>query len=152
MCQSLAYYLNYTIDFFRNENFLDKEFMHSVAEKMECKIFRQNDILMRKGDPGDRMYVLIKGKLGIYIDDSPSGLMRDPIAVVEKYKAVGERALKHKDDRRSATVMCLDVGETICLALEKDDYRKLVYVSIIFKFIFDSDKYKFKKVIDSLSW
>jgi signal-transduction protein with cAMP-binding, CBS, and nucleotidyltransferase domain len=105
---------------------------------------------MRKGEPGDRMYVLIKGRLGIYIDDSPYGLASDPIAVIEKFKAVGERALKHKDDRRSATVMCLDVGETVCLTLEKDDYKKLVYVSDPFFIEFYRDKYKFQKVTDLL--
>ena len=38
---------------------------------------------MKKGEEGDRMYVLIKGRLGIYINDSPKDLMGDPIAVID---------------------------------------------------------------------
>jgi len=35
----LSCYLTYKVDFFKNEDFLDREFMHSVAERMECVSF-----------------------------------------------------------------------------------------------------------------
>ena len=35
---------------------------------MEFIEFDQNDILMNKGEKGDRMYINLKGRLGIYLD------------------------------------------------------------------------------------
>ena len=46
--------------------------MLSVAEKIECKVFKQHQIIMRKGEKGDRMYVSMQGKLGIYLDAKPN--------------------------------------------------------------------------------
>jgi hypothetical protein len=34
----------------------------------------------------------------------------DPVAIIPEFTAIGERALKNKNDVRSATVMCLDRG------------------------------------------
>ena len=78
------------------------------------------------GDLGDKMYFSIRGRLGIYLSKEVEG---DPIAVIPEFSTVGERALKNEDDRRSATVVCLDAGITHCLSLTKKDYQKLVYRS-----------------------
>ena len=53
----LAAYLVYKVDFFKTDSFTDQEYMMSLAERMHCQVFRQGDILMRKGDEGDRMYI-----------------------------------------------------------------------------------------------
>ena len=86
---------------------------------------------MRKDDPGDRMYIPVKGHLGIWLSRDPDVLREEPIAMVHEFEAVGERALKDDKDRRSATVACVDSGETVCLTLEKADYKKLFNVSIL---------------------
>jgi CRP-like cAMP-binding protein len=36
---------------------------------MHCQIFQQGDILMRKGDEGDRMYISFQGSMGVYLND-----------------------------------------------------------------------------------
>lgn len=84
---------------------------------------------MRKGDVGDRMYIPVQGHLGIWLNSHPDFNTEEPIAVVHDFESVGERALKNDNDRRTATVACIDKEETVCLALEKSDYKKLVYVS-----------------------
>lgn len=84
---------------------------------------------MWKGEIGDKMYISIKGKFGIYLDVTNECLNNDPVAVVPEYTAIGERALKNKNDVRTATVMCLDPGHTYCLTLDKESYQTLVYVS-----------------------
>jgi hypothetical protein len=35
---------------------------------------------------------------------------------------VGERALERQGDLRTATIVAMDQGETICLALDKKDF------------------------------
>ena len=86
---------------------------------------------MRKDDLGDRMYIPVKGHLGIWLSRDPDVFREEPIAMVHEFEAVGERALKADKDRRSATVACVDGGETVCLTLEKADYKKLFNVSIL---------------------
>ena len=85
------------------------------------------------GDPGDKMYFSIRGRLGIYLSKEVHG---DPVAIIPEYSTVGDRALKHEEDRRSATVICLDLGTTHCLSLSKENYQKLVFVGINYFFIF----------------
>ena len=50
---------------------------------------------MRKGDIGDKMYISIKGKFGIYLDNTNECLLGDPVATIPEYTAIGERALKN---------------------------------------------------------
>ena len=86
---------------------------------------------MRRGDIGDRMYIPVKGSLGIWLSSNPD-LRRDkPVGVKNEFEAVGELALKNDDDRRTATVACIEPGETVCLTLEKHDYQKLVHRQIM---------------------
>lgn len=125
----LAAYLVYKVDFFKTDSFTDQEYMMSVAERMHCHIFKQGDIIMRKGDIGDNMYISIQGKLGVYLKDN---FETDPIAIIPTFKAMGERALEKPNDTRTATIIAMDEGETICLALNKEDFVDLVAVSILF--------------------
>lgn len=100
--------------------------MISIAEVVQFEKFEQNTVIMRMGDLGDKMYFSIRGRLGIYLSKEVEG---DPVAVIPEFSTVGERALKNEDDRRSATVVCLDAGITHCLSLTKKNYQKLVYRS-----------------------
>lgn len=86
---------------------------------------------MWKGDPGDKMYISIKGRMGIYLGVTQEVLTSQPIAIVPEYTALGEKALKNDDDVRTATVMCLDGGMTECLTLDKESYQSLVNRSIL---------------------
>ena len=105
----LSYYLTEKVAFFKNEDFLDKEFMISVAEKVKFEKYEEYDVIMLKGDVGDKMYISIQGTFGVYLDKSEF-LQNDPVAVIPEYTAIGERALKNQNDVRTATVMCLDEG------------------------------------------
>lgn len=120
-CRILSIYLQNKVQFFMNDDFTDKEFMQSLAEKMECEVFHKGDAIMRKGDKGDKMYFSIIGKLGIFFEQYPL-YTNEPVTVLHPFKVVGERAIKNAVDRRSATVICLDNGETVCMSLMKDDY------------------------------
>lgn len=77
-------------------------------------------IVMRKGDEGDCMYVIIKGEVGIYIDPE----VKNCIVVLGENKVFGERALE-TDDKRGATIKSHD--EVQCLILYKSDYRNVIY-------------------------
>jgi hypothetical protein len=126
----LASYLLYQIDFFKIEAFSDREFLQSISEVMQSEHFNQGDILMRKGDKGDKMYISFSGRLGIYLSNDPETLKGQPVSIIPEFVAVGERALENPHDRRAATVVCMD-DDSYCMTISKEDYKELVHVSII---------------------
>jgi CRP-like cAMP-binding protein len=91
---------------------------------------------MKKGDLGDNMYISFQGTLGVYLNDN---LEESPIALIQPFKCVGERALERDGDRRTATIVAMDPGETITLALEKKDFYTLVAVSLYIIIMFYRD-------------
>jgi len=97
--------------------------MVGVAKKIQYETCEQSTVLMWKGDPGDKMYISIKGRMGIYLGITQEVLASQPIAIVPEYTALGEKALKNDDDVRTATVMTLDAGITECLTLDKLSYQ-----------------------------
>ena len=135
MCEQLACYLSYKVEFFRSAGVFEKEFLCSVAEKVEAHVFKQGDVLMRKGERGDRMFVSLRGTLGIFINEFTRG--RVPDALLGEFKAVGEKSLD-TDEPRSATVVAIDKHDTLCLSLDRDSYKKLLNVSRQDFFEFDS--------------
>ena len=108
------------MEFFRSEGVFEKDYLVSVAEKIEAHHFKQNEILMKKGDIGDRMFVSIKGSLGVYIQDYNPGQLPD--ALIKEYKVVGEKSLEMKNDTRNATIVSMEKKGALCLSLDRDTY------------------------------
>ena len=79
---------------------------------------------MKRGDIGDRMFVSIKGSLGVYIADYHPGLLPD--ALIKEYKVVGERSLEMKNDTRNATIVAMEKKGALCLSLDRDSYSQLI--------------------------
>ena len=75
------------------------------------------------------MYVLIKGKLGIYLEDYD--FKKQPAHIIEEFNVVGEKSLEYNNAPRNATVVCLDKDETICLEITRQDYKKIINVSVL---------------------
>lgn len=121
MCEQLACYLSYKIEFFRSEGIFEKEYLCSVAEKLESHEFKQGQVLMRKGEPGDRMYVSLQGHLGVYIKDYRVG--QEPDAIIGEFKAFGEKSLASNEPRSATIVAQVD---TLCLSLDRSSYKKLL--------------------------
>ena len=42
-----------------------------IADILKTKIYEKNEIVMRKGEVSNKMFILIQGRLGIYYNDSP---------------------------------------------------------------------------------
>ena len=124
MCEQLACYLSYKIEFFRSEGVFEKEYLCSVAEKIEANVFKRGDVLMRKGESGDRMFVSLRGTLGIYINEYNSD--RIPDALIGEFKAIGETSL-NTNEPRTATVVAQ--VESLCVSLDRVSYKKLLNVS-----------------------
>ena len=117
-------YLHQNIPFFRAEDgTFDDVYLAELTSALKTVVFDQGEVIMRKGELGDRMFVSIQGDLGIYIQDYKRS--KKPDVVVQRFNAVGEKALMEEGDCRSATVTALR-NETICLCMHRDDYVKLI--------------------------
>lgn len=122
----LACFLAYKVDFFKTDEFFDSEHMYNVAEKVEARVYKQNDVIIRKGEVGDRLYVSVQGVLGLYLNDSPKDLKKDPAALIKEFAVVGEKSLKYPKEKRNATVVCMDHHETVCITMARHDFKKLI--------------------------
>jgi uncharacterized protein YnzC (UPF0291/DUF896 family) len=127
-CQ-IACFLSYKIDFFRTDEFFDAEFMYDIAERIETRTYRHKERVLTKGEVNDRLFVSLKGKLGVYRDDAPGALDKPPSSVVDEFTVIGERSLELPNQRKIATVACIDPEETLCITITRNDYRQLVNVS-----------------------
>lgn len=74
--------------------------------------------IIRQGDAGDRLYIVARGNVDVYRDDSNQLLAR-----LGDGDYFGEMALL-SDEPRNATVRA--VGSCVCLSLERDRFRQLL--------------------------
>lgn len=125
----IACFLSYKIDFFKTDEFFDAEFMYDIAERIETRTYRHMQKVITKGEVNDRLFISLKGKLGVYISDTPEALEKPPNSVVDEFTVIGERSLEFPNQRKIANVACIDKEETLCITITRNDYKKLVNVS-----------------------
>jgi predicted acylesterase/phospholipase RssA/CRP-like cAMP-binding protein len=88
-------------DFFRG---LDDETFASVEAELEWISIKTGDVLMRQGELGDSLMVLLSGRLRAYIERENG--VESPLGEICPGEVVGEMSLI-ADDRRSATVRAI---------------------------------------------
>ena len=89
-----------------------------VCEKLNTMHFSAGDTLLNEGEVGDKMYIILKGVVGIYSSSSP-----ECIDEVGSNNILGEMALE-SNTLRNATVMAHEPVQA--LLLRKDDYVNIV--------------------------
>lgn len=90
------------------------EDLDAIAEVMEEDHFQAGDIVFRKDDPADRMYIVVNGKIGVTLSSNPrSG---DFITQAGSGECFGEMGLLDSLPR-SASVVVLE--DTDVLTVEK---------------------------------
>ncbi|OMJ89024.1 hypothetical protein SteCoe_8948 [Stentor coeruleus] len=87
-----------------------------VCEKLSTTFFKPKEILVREGDIGDKMFIILTGSVGIY---NSQGF----IDSVGCNNIIGEMALE-SNSRRNATVIAHEHVTT--LLLRKEDYVNIV--------------------------
>lgn len=87
-----------------------------VCSKLKTSFFSTNEVMVREGDVGDRMFIILTGSVGIY---NANGL----IDSVGSNNIIGEMALEN-NTRRNATVIAHE--PVTALLLTKEDYLNIV--------------------------
>jgi putative ABC transport system ATP-binding protein len=101
--------------------------LSDMADRMAVQAFEAGAVVIRQGDPGDRFYVIRRGRAEVVIDD---GEGRRVVATVGTGDYFGERALI-SGEPRSATVTATEDLELYTLS--KDEFTAALDKSASFR-------------------
>ena len=104
---------------------LPKEDIAAVAAAVKPEEHKRGSFVVREGEPGERLYIVLSGRLEVRRDYAPG--RSEPVADVEPGDIFGEIALLHSIPR---TRSVRSLGPSILLALDKADFERLVLSKI----------------------
>ncbi|HQR21571.1 MAG TPA: Crp/Fnr family transcriptional regulator [Burkholderiaceae bacterium] len=94
--------------------------VRELASRGQVRTFPKNAVIINEGDRGDSLYVLLSGKVKVYVSDDDGREM-----ILDMYGPgdyVGEMALDGRP--RSASVMTLE--PTSCSVVTRDELRRAI--------------------------
>jgi CRP/FNR family cyclic AMP-dependent transcriptional regulator len=97
---------------------IDDTVIRELALRGQARTFPKNTVIINEGDRGDSLFVILSGRVKVYVSDDDGKEM-----ILETYGAaeyVGEMALDGRP--RSASVMTLE--PTICAVVTRDLLRE----------------------------
>ena len=100
---------------------MDDETFEQFAELLEWIELPANRLLVRQGEKGDSMYILISGRLQAWINENDGSKL--VIGEVAKGESVGEMAL-FTGDPRSADI--LSTRDSLLVKISKETFNQLV--------------------------
>ena len=121
MTENIIYFLK-RVPFFKEIG--DKE-LEELSKLLRYKKYNKDAILFDEGDPGDKLYLIIEGKVQIY-RQSYSNYDRDPVilAILKNGDYFGEMAILQPDQYRSAYAKILE--QSSIYTLLKSDFDQFL--------------------------
>ncbi len=95
---------------------LDDALLERLAPRFVSEVFAEGERVFEQGDPGDRFYAVVRGKLEVTVDGQQ-------VALIEDGDIFGELALLN-DAARNATISAR--GQTLAISLGRDDFLELM--------------------------
>lgn len=102
---------------------LDEHVLRSIAAAAEWVMVEAGETLCIQGAPADALYLLITGRLSVYIGGGGDERDERMVGPVYPGESVGEMAIL-SDERRSATVRAR--RDAVLLRLDQADFRELI--------------------------
>ncbi len=115
--ETIAEWLSQTV-LFRD---LNPEDLRAVASVVRPEEHRRGSFVVREGEPGERLYVVLSGRLEVRRDYAPG--RSEPVAEMGKGEVFGEIALL-RGGTRTRSIRCLT--GSVLLALDKADFERLI--------------------------
>jgi len=100
---------------------LTDEHRRMIASATSTVVYADGETIVKRGQPGDSMYVLCSGEAAVMLEGRP-----EPIAIIEKGGYFGEMSLL-TGDPRTASVVAL--GDVVALEIAADVFRQLADIS-----------------------
>lgn len=98
---------------------LDKTTLSDLESRMEWLVIPGGEILLKQGDIGDSMFILVSGRLSWIVHSKNGEVLAE--GELGKGDIIGEMALL-SGDKRSATVISLRTSQVV--RISRDDFRK----------------------------
>jgi len=86
---------------------------------MEKTKFNKNQSVFKVGELPDKMYLLVKGSVGIFL---PTNETKNPNFIIQENELFGEMGVI-ENELRMATARCLEESEIISITKEEFDQR-----------------------------
>ncbi len=102
---------------------LDEAAIQMVRSRLRWVEVAGGDTLMRQGDRGEALYLLVSGRLRVYIEE---GGQRRIVREIARGEVVGEMSL-YTDAPRSATLVA--IRDSVLVSLDKSDFNELLATS-----------------------
>lgn len=102
---------------------LNKAQLVGISSRLEPETHAAGSIIFRQGDPSDRFYIVVRGKVEIVIEHSSGGEM--VVATLESGQFFGETGLL-EGKPRGATVRAAAGADVVLMALDRQTFEKLV--------------------------
>ena len=87
----------------------------NICNQLHQRVYDKGEIIIKKGDFGDELYVVMVGAVGVYVDDN----LQQCIVELTENKTYGERSIQQPEVRQ-ANLLAHRV--TVCLVLKKADF------------------------------
>lgn len=93
-----------------------KEIVEQLQKISTPKLFQKNECICYEGQPGNEMYIILKGSVGVFLTSSVGTLNR--VTTMEAGNFFGEMALF---DNLPRSASCVAMEETLVVAITKDN-------------------------------
>jgi CRP-like cAMP-binding protein len=100
---------------------LSTEDLQALAAAVKPEEHKRGSFVVREGEPGERLYMVISGRLEVRRDYAPG--RSEPVAEIGEEDVFGEIALL-QGGPRTRSIRCLTAS--VLLALDKADFERLV--------------------------
>ena len=100
-------------------SFSEKE-VEEIAKYLNYEVFPEGEVLFEEGDPGDWIFFIVKGKVGLFRSDPFGNDVK--VAAIDAGTPLGELSF-FSDHYHSSKAVALK--ETHALVLDKEGYEKL---------------------------
>lgn len=113
----LRQHLKLNVPFFGN---YEGSILNNICNQLHQRMYNKGEVIVRKGDVGNEMFVILVGEVGVYFDDD----LKHCIVELNENKTFGDRSLQN-EEVRSAHIVAHKV--TVCLVLSKTDFYEQVF-------------------------
>ncbi len=81
--------------------------------------FKKDEYICHEGEPGNEMYIILKGSIGIYLTNFFGNLTE--VAKITEGDFFGEMAIF---DNQPRSASCIALEDTLCVAINKENLRE----------------------------
>lgn len=102
-------------------DFMREETMAELRRIATPKAFAKNEYICYEGQPGDEMYIILKGSVGVFLVNAVGAL--NQVAVIESGNFFGEMAIF---DNLPRSASCIALEDTVTVAITQENLQEFL--------------------------